>query len=196
MNKTLLTVLVLTLIIGLGGMFYLKLTYEPPTSSELAATEQTLQDLLLTPNQSCDFQVNDKTTGILYAAESNFRVDFTDNDENTHMISDLTNVFVWFDGKEIGIRVPWPIDLVNSDLDAIATRILDLGISVESQCEPWVVDSSKFVLPDIDFKDFGPKQPGSIQENEDSDEKKAQCDACDELDQNASAKCKNDLECF
>lgn len=164
MNKTMLAIIILILL-ALAGMFYLRLSYKPPTNSELAETKETLQDLLLTPNQMCDFQINDQNTGTLYSAESNFRIDFTDNDLDTHLISDYSNVFLWFEGKDIGIRVAWPIDLVNSELDAVASKILDLGVTVDSQCSPWVVESSKFVLPDVDFEDFGEKVPGSIRED-------------------------------
>lgn len=196
MNKTLLAVIIVTLLVGLGIIFYLKLSYTPPAPSELAENKKSLQELLLTPNQMCTFQVNDQNTGTLYAADSNFRVDFTDSKMGTHIISDLTNVFLWFDGKEIGIRVPWPIELDNSELDVIAAKILDLGITVESQCKPWIVDSSKFELPGVDFKDFGKKIPGSIKENEDSPGKKAQCAACGNLDLKAANKCRQDLSCY
>lgn len=165
-NKKSPAVLAIILLIILGGILYLKLSYEPPNPSELAETKKTLQELLLTPNQMCTFEINDQNSGTLYAAESNFRVDFTENDSATHLISDLTNVFLWFDGKDIGIRVAWPIELDNSELDIVATKILDLGITVESECSPWVVDSSKFELPDVDFKDFGTKTPGSIKDTQ------------------------------
>lgn len=198
MIKTFLIIIFLILLVSLGVVFYLKLSHKTPTTAELVANKKSLHDLLLTPNTMCTFQINDENTGTLYAAESNFRVDFAIDKEETaktHLISDLTNVFLWFDGKNIGVRVSWPIVLDNSDLDFIAAKILDLGIEVKSQCSPWKVDSSKFELPDIDFKDFGIKKPGNITENESTPEKKAQCTACNKLDQKAASQCRMNLDC-
>lgn len=199
MNKTFLVVLFVILFVGLGGLFYLKLSQKPPTTAELVANKKSLNDLVLVKNETCTFKVSDQNTGTVYGSESNFRVDFVNNDKGeitkSHMISDLTNVFLWFDDKDIGVRVAWPIVLDNSDLDVIATKFLDLGIEVESQCSPWEVDSSKFVLPDVDFKTFGTKIPGNIKEDENSPEKNAKCSACNKLDQKAATKCYQDLDC-
>lgn len=187
------------LLVGLISIFYLKFIYKTSTTAEAEANKKSLQDLLLTPNQSCTFQISDENTGTLFASESNFRVDFTNDDKGkitkSHMISDLTNVFLWFDDKKIGIRVAWPIVLDDSELDLIAEKILDIGISVESQCRPWRVDSSKFELPHIDFKNFGKKIPGSIYENEDSLEKKTRCAECQELDPKEASECRMKLDC-
>lgn len=188
------------LLVVLASIIYLRLSRKTPTSSEITANQESLKDLLMTPNQMCTFRINDADAGTLYAAKSNFRIDFTkgENGKTTsraHMISDLVNVFVWFDDNKIGIRVPWPIVLENSTLDAVAANILDLGIKVESECKPWRVESSKFELPDRDFKDFGKKIPGSIQNDISSPERKAQCAECQNLDPKEASECRTKLEC-
>ncbi len=103
MNKKLLVLFIVILLIGLGGIVYQKLSYEAPTASEVADNQQSLHDLLLTPNTTCTFQVNNIKTGTLYAAESNFRIDFAESGLNTHIISDFSNVFLWFAEKDTGI---------------------------------------------------------------------------------------------
>ncbi len=220
MNKNLLIGIVIAVIIIAGGGLYLtRSSNQTPTSTTSGTPE--LPDINVTEpsdtksflglmqgirNQMCTFKDEAQNAGAMYSGNGKVRADFTGNAggtvTNTHMISDGTNVYLWFDGATDGIKMTLE-DIEKDTANATNTaKSIDVNKQVDYNCSPWSVDNSKFSLPNITFNDLGAMIENSIGEIPDgttpfnpSDPTASQCAACASLPPEAATQCRQALNC-
>lgn len=206
----------------IGGGAYLVLSNRPSSSGPSTAQQQTetqantqtsnpksLRDLMaLANNQTCTFtDVDSQNQGTVYVGGGKVRGDFSGdtgaNVQNTHMIYDGADVYVWFDGAKEGFK--GNLDSLTQASGQTGTtssgsKSLDPDKQVDYQCSPWTVDNSRFQLPNLEFTDYSemmmmmqssmPQATGS-----ETNVQSAQCSACDSLPGDAAAQCKQALNC-
>lgn len=206
-----------------GGGAYLVLSNRPTSSEPSTAQLQTttegntqspksLRDLMtLANNQTCTFtDADSQSQGAVYVGGGKVRGDFSGETgatvQNTHMIYDGTDVYVWFDGAKEGFK--GNLDSLTQASSQTGTadtssKSLDPDKQVDYQCVPWTVEASKFQLPNLEFTDYSemmmmlqssmPQATGSAGTG--TNLQSAQCSACDSLPSDAAAQCKQALNC-
>ena len=161
-------------------------------------------------NQHCTFSDTESASeGEVYVGNGKMRGNFetTSDSEvlNSHMISDGTNMYVWFDGAEEGFTASLSdIEAMSDSFAGSGQKTVDFDQQVDYDCNPWAVDNTVFNLPGgIEFKDFGAMMgglgdlmmEGSSEGEVNADTKTLQCEACDSLPAEAAAQCKQVLGC-
>jgi len=164
-------VVVLILILGIGGVLFMKYS-KPPTASntsstgpsqeqEANSTSGTILSLLSGgKNVNCTISYPDnKGAGTIYVSDKKYAGDFTIKDVNgkeitSHMVSDGTYAYIWSTGMTNGIKMKYDA-AKNTVEDAQENQTIDLNQNVNLKCSPWLPDNSKFTPPtNIKFQDI------------------------------------------
>ncbi len=169
MNKTI--GIIVAIVVIAGGAFLLMNKKSDDTatkgSSESAKMEDSEQSNLSLKSlmssgksQKCTFSMNENDstgTGTFYIANGKSRGDITatvsGKSTTTHMISDGTTSYVWFDGSSTGFKTA----INGDDLKAAQsqTQTVDPNKNYDFKCSGWSSDSSMFVTPsNVEFKEF------------------------------------------
>lgn len=206
MPTKIIIVLVIALTL-LGGGYYLYTlsTANPQTQTE--APRQTgnnssgknfvgsLIDLLtLGQNTTCTFATTDdsgsQTSGLVFASAGGNKLsgefELTDPEGSvttSHVISDGEYSYFWSSELEEGIKVkldPEDTSLFGKTSGESRTSFgIDEKEPVDFNCQPWVVDNSKFVPPShIEFKEF---EAPKLETLPNAMEDKPDCSVCDQL---------------
>ena len=168
-----------------------------------------LRDLMsFANNQECSFTDDESaSSGTVYAGDGKVRGDFNSTVDGTttvsHVYSDGTDMYVWFDGGEGGFRGNLDdIQQASAQFEGSDTKTLDPDKQVDFSCQSWTVDSSRFELPDIEFTDYGQMMeslPSGITSDTNgevsTEELTDQCSACDSLPGDAATQCRQLLSC-
>lgn len=204
MNKIVLIVVALLIVGGIGVGGYMMLSNGSGQTSETtqeAGGKKSLRELMgMKSNQMCTFKDEMQNIGTVYTGGGKFRADFSSSSNgvtmNTHMISDASNVYFWFDDNYKGFKMN--ITDIDTTGEEGKTNTVNVDKTVDYSCKPWSVDSSKFTLPDISFEDFSammkavPTMPSG---SAPVDSTSMQCAACNNLPADAAAECKAALNC-
>lgn len=207
--------LIVAIIAIIGVIGFILLSRSPqnvstttPTTSTLlderneTNTPSTLRELMsVTANQSCSYSDEFGASGTFYVANGKMRGDFgveTNSEiQNMHTIYDGSNIYMWYDTEPVqGYKITMT-DIekftdTGEDLPAQAggQKSVDLDQKVNLNCSNWVVDNSKFSLPNVEFQDFGALLPSSI-----PSDAEMTCESCDNLPEAAQASCRQALGC-
>lgn len=175
-----------------------------------------ITDLLsLGKNLRCDFSAKNEEfeiTGISYVAGEKMRTDMTYISEkieestgmknySSSMISDGEYTYMWSDLTEQGFKTQMGLD----DAKEMAENSQELAdkyenfpntdIDYDYDCDPWIVDDSKFTPPtDIEFIDFQAQLEGMKQILDQNSDYNA-CDACQYLSGESKQSCLKSLGC-
>jgi len=120
------------------------------------------------------------------------------------MVSDGKYVYLWMEGETKGYKMS--LDVLTKMSDSVQqqykSQTVDMKKQVDYACNPWKIDSSKFVVPtNITFTDYtsmmqelkggASASPSTtvIQGNQ------AACSQCDQLPSSAKAQCRTALHC-
>jgi len=149
--------------LAVGGMYLQASKKVTPTTKPAATTSQpkktsnsingSLLDLLSGGKTlSCKVTYPDnKGTGTIVVADKKFAGDFAVKDSTgketvAHMISDGTNVYIWSQGLQMGVKMNLNA-AKSATSNAQVKQTVDINQNVDMQCGTWVVDNSKFVVP-------------------------------------------------
>ena len=214
--------IVLLILLGAGGFMMMSKkdqiqVEEKVTSKEtqipttgVMMSKKSLKDMMgMGSNQTCTFEDENQNSGTVFTGGGKYRADLvsTANGEviNTHMISDGVNVYMWFDGKESGFKMPIAeVEKTSSAGDTSTTQNVDVNKQVDVNCKGWSVENSKFELPElVEFQDLGAMMKGVVNISPvegapttgGGDVKAAQCAACNSFPADAKAQCMAALGC-
>lgn len=178
------------------------------SNTQVADGPKSLRDLMSINNQMCTFvDAESSSEGTVYAGNGKMRGDFSVKMGTTtiasHMISNSNDVYVWVDGGKGGFKGSLEaISKANAQSSDPKTKSVDPDRKIDFKCKSWIVDNSKFNLPNMEFVDFNsmmsapsgvPSATGSGSAN--TDMKASQCAACDNLSPDAAIQCKQALSC-
>lgn len=204
MNKIVIAVIALLIVGGVGLSAYLMLSKDDTAVDTMLEVKdqggkKSLRELMgMTTNQTCTFKDEMQNIGTVYTGGGKFRADFSSTSNgvtmNTHMISDASTVYFWFDGNEKGFKMN--LSEIEKTGDTGTSSSVDVDKTIDYTCKPWSVDQSKFALPDVSFDDFSammeamPAAPSGT-----GDLTSMQCAACNNLPADAAKECKAALNC-
>ncbi len=169
MNKTI--GIIVAIIIIAGGAFLLmnkksndsatKDSSESMSSESMSEQDTSSLKALMSSgkSQKCTFSMDENGstgTGTFYVSNGKSRGDITatvsGKSTTTHMISDGTTSYVWFDGSSTGFKAA-----VNGDdlKAAQSQQAVDPNKNYNFKCSDWTADSSMFITPsNVEFKEF------------------------------------------
>jgi hypothetical protein len=144
-----------------------------------------------------------QSEGTIYVSGQDVRTDFSAVSEGetmgTHMITDGTTTYMWFDGAESGFMSTFDSTAIENgspDTSVSQQGSFDFDNQVDYSCTPWVRDAGKFDLPDMEFVDYSAMMPGNMMEaNGEEGSLQNQCGLCDALPGDSQAECKESLGC-
>jgi hypothetical protein len=218
MNKTTIIGIVIAVIVVLGGvgLYFMNKSSTSDTSTQESTTNVTtdtsssnrasLRSLMgLAKNQQCTFTDNESgSEGTVYVTNDKMRGDFTAISEGetigSHVIIIGEDMYLWMDGSGDGYKSSIS-DTENADEEAgqqerdTESSGLDINNEVTYKCQPWVVDASKFELPqDINFRDLGTMM--EEMETTMQEQSETNCQSCDNLPPGeAQDQCRQALGC-
>ncbi len=205
MNKVVLAVVALLILggVGVGGYFMLSkndTNVETMIDVKEVGGKKSLRELMrMTTNQTCTFKDEMQNIGTVYTGGGKFRADFSSTSNgvtmNTHMISDASTVYFWFDGNDKGFKMN--IAEIDKTSGSDSTNSVDVDKTIDYTCKPWGVDQSKFALPDISFDDFSAMMQAvpAVPNGNTGDITSMQCSACNNLPADAAKECRAALNC-
>ena len=136
-------------------------TAQPQTMQKNAVRGTILSLLDGGKTVTCTVTLTDnKGTGTFYVASAKkFAGDInsvgTDNKPiTTHMVSDGPFVYIWSAAMPMGIKMNLSAAR-NAANNAQTSQSFDMSQNVDMQCNPWIVDESKFTVPaNVNFTDM------------------------------------------
>lgn len=200
--KPILIVIVLLLLVG-GGYFGYKTLKKTPAQQETGTTTETeqpetteessfsgtLKDLFtMGRNAKCTYSFSEEGTensGVMYISGKNLRGDNTlktadgTTMESSMILKDNT-MYTWGSSMPYGLKLTVEEEMLDTDSEdseepTVPENIASFQKSLDYKCLPWIVDSSKFELPEnVEFKDMSALIP-----TEESNNTPDMCAACD-----------------
>lgn len=213
MNKGILIGVVLVILLGLGGAYFLlsrssSVPSSPENQTESSQTtsapaaKKSLKDLMaLGQSQQCGFTDPTGNSGTMYVSGGKSRGDFTSDAGGTavqsHMIYDGQSLYIWMDGQTQGYKST--LDTATPTGSPSTPGTMDANQAFDYDCSSWVTDASLFTPPTgIEFLDasamMAPKvttAPGTSPAAGSSD----QCAACESLTGSSRTQCLAALNC-
>jgi len=219
MKKGLLAVIIgLVLALAVGGYFVMNRQASAPqtptsnssqtevSTSGSASQRSSLRSLMgLGTSQMCTFQdAEANNAGTVYIANGKMRGDFESTVNgtvtNSHMYSDGTSTYMWFDGGQDGFKMSLA-QANQAQQGSEQQKNVDVDKQVDYDCKPWTADAGILTYPtDITFSDYGamtaPTGAGTTgNDTTVATDKETQCATCDNLPGDAAAQCRQALGC-
>ena len=214
-------VIIVILLIG-AGLYLMKSSKKPVVTTQVAKTKtakpQTVNKNAITgtilslieggKTISCTITYPDnKGTGTIYVGSNKkFAGDFNMKGTNNanvvaHMISNGTYVYMWSAAMPMGIKMSLLAAKNATNANSAQTnQNANLNQTVNMQCNPWVVDESKFTVPtNVSFTDMSnltnPAQPTSVTPQTGTGTGATSASPCDQItNPTAKAACVNALQ--
>ncbi len=130
------------------------------TSDEESTFAGSMKDLIASgKSQKCSY-TNESGSGMFYISSvGDFRGDLTSAIEgvstNSHIIVTDNTSYYWSDGQSTGMKIVSEDNQIveTEDIDTNSYSVTDMDSSYTYKCNVWILDSSKFNLPDdVDFQ--------------------------------------------
>lgn len=158
-------VIIVILVLGAGGFLFMKYSKAPampkqvtsPTTTQApkanSASGTILSLLSGGKTVSCTITMPDnKGTGAIVVSDKKFAGDFTTKDSSGkdvagHIVSDGTFIYIWSSAMpNTGIKMS--LEAAKSAANnAQNNQAVNVNQNVNMQCNPWIVDNSKFTIP-------------------------------------------------
>lgn len=220
MNKNILIIAVIAILVLAGGVGLSLSKRSTQSSQEKQNSSQekkqssltSLEELIgMGKSQMCTYETSNvdtgTTKGTVYLSGKKMRTEYTltgtDNKTITgSMINDGTYAYMWTSEVKQGFKMAVTEDL-QKETEKFKTqqeKYLDPKTKIDFRCQGWIVDGGKFTPPaDIEFMDFSKQMQQSVTSapgNEGApDQKTQQCMACNYLQGEQQAQCKQSLGC-
>lgn len=188
-NKNLLIGVVLLLVLGVGGYFFMN----KKPAAIVTSVPTSLKDLLAANlPQKCTFP-----EGTVYISGGKFRGDFSSDVSGkavvSHMISDSKTSYIWTDGEKQGFKMTIT-DEAKSQAESqteVDKNGVDVNAKLDYKCSTWLPDASLFNTPaGVEFTDFSAlTAPAAAGSNS------VQCAACASLTGDDKTQCLAVLNC-
>lgn len=191
-NKNVLIGVVLLLVLGVGGYFFLNKKTSVSTPAQTQTSGPTSLKDLLAANlpQKCTFP-----EGTVYISGGKFRGDFSSDVSGkavvSHMISDSKTSYIWTDDQKQGFKMTISDEVKAEGQTEVDKNGVDVNAKLDYKCSTWLPDSSLFNTPSgVEFTDFS-----ALIAPADSGSNSVQCAACASLTGDDKTQCLAVLNC-
>ena len=209
MPKNILIIIAVIALLGAGWYFYAGKNASMPypggdNSSIGEKMSGSIADLINAGKSlQCSFSSSAdgySSDGTVFVSGSNVRGDFNSEqggkETQSHMIQNGENIYTWTDEPKQGMVMKISKEDAQKYKDEAESSAgsFNMDDSYEYSCMPWGSDSSKFTPPsDVQFTDLSAQMEQMTESMKGNNQ--SACSACDSLDPEAKASCKQALNC-
>ncbi|GIW69923.1 MAG: hypothetical protein KatS3mg101_0670 [Patescibacteria group bacterium] len=179
---------------------------EQPKNAEESYFSGSLKDLFsLAKDVECTYSYSDeknKTSGVMYVSGKNLRSDskVTVEDgtivESSFILKD-NMMYMWGPSMPYGVKISVEEEMLDSTAEGsegekVPENLASLQKKVDYKCSPWIVDVSKFELPEnVEFKEMVVPSRSQVENNNQN-----MCGMCDLIqDEENKVQCLSTFNC-